>query len=62
MKGEYHENIKCNRHFSWLSKNEFKKNTIKNYQLFLTGFKKDYGNSEISKITSEDIMGFLAKR
>jgi len=27
----------------------------------LTGFKKEYGNSEISKITSEDIMGFLTK-
>jgi len=25
----------------------------------LTGFKKEFGNSDISKITSEDIMAFL---
>ncbi|MDA8134684.1 MAG: phage integrase N-terminal SAM-like domain-containing protein [Desulfobacteraceae bacterium] len=34
---------------------------MKNYQLFLTGFKKLYGDSEISKITSEDVMTFLTK-
>jgi len=38
-----------------------KKNTIRNYQYFLTSFKKEYGNLEISKITSEDIMIFLVK-
>jgi integrase len=27
----------------------------------LAGFKKEYGNSEISKITSEDVMAFLTK-
>ena len=59
LKGDHHENSKGNWEFSWLSKNEFKKNTLKNYRYFLAVFKKEFGNFDISKITSEEIMDFL---
>ncbi|MBT4287958.1 MAG: site-specific integrase, partial [Desulfobacula sp.] len=34
---------------------------MRNYFYFLTRFKEDYGNFEVSKIKSEDVMIFLTK-
>ena len=54
-----HESITSHEIVYGLSKNELKKNTIRNYEFTLTRFRHRFGKQDLESIAAEEILSFL---
>jgi len=59
--GEYYENFTSNQELSGVPNAQFKKNTIQNYRHLLTVFQNEFGNRDVSQVSSDDVLEFLVK-
>ena len=48
-------------HFSNYQRLNVKKNTFRNYEFILSKFQNHFGDIEVSSISSEDILAFMAE-
>ena len=54
-----HESITSHEIVYGLSEDEFKKNTIRNYEFTLTRFRHRFGIQDLESISAEEILSFL---
>ena len=54
-----YKNFGSSQSFFRLSQDELEKNTLTNYEGLLTKFSADFGQWEVSSVTTEEVLTFL---